>query len=99
MPVSRTTGILIVLAILVLGAAAYLLLRPSTESGVSAAGAPASAAELTFINLTAKINPVSFDSAILTDLRFIGLVDIRTAILPEPSGRQDPFGPFVGVTR
>lgn len=91
---SRTTGIAIVLALLLLAAAGYLLLRPSTESGVAALGAPASSAELTFITLTARIDPVALDTSILDDERFKGLQDIRTAILPEASGRIDPFSPL-----
>jgi hypothetical protein len=91
---SRTTGIAIALAILLLGAAGYLLFRPSTEAGVTATGAPASAAELTFITLTARIDPVAFDTSLLEDERFKALQDISTAILPETQGRLDPFAPL-----
>lgn len=94
MHLSKTTGIAIVLGLLVLGAAAYLLLRPKAEAGLAAAGAPASTAEITFLALTSKIDPVGFDTSVLTDPRFMALVDIRTAILPEASGRQDPFAPL-----
>jgi hypothetical protein len=94
---TRTTGIAIVLGVILLGTAAYLMLRPASAPGVSATGAPASEAELTFITLTAKIDPVAFDTSILKDPRFMGLQDIRTVILPEPSGRLDPFSPLAGV--
>mgnify|MGYP003494791905 CR=1 FL=1 len=94
---SKTTGIAVVLGVLLLGAAAYLLFRPSTGVGVEALGAPASEAELTFLTLTAKIDPVAFDTSILQDPRFVGLRDIRTAVIPEPSGRTDPFSPLTGI--
>ncbi len=94
---SKTTGIALVLGVLLLGAAAYLLFRPSTGPGVAGIGAPASEAELTFITLTAKIDPVAFDTSILLDPRFVGLRDIRTAVIPEPSGRTDPFSPLPGI--
>lgn len=96
MAMNKTTGIAIALGVILLGAAAYLMLRPSTAPGVSASGAPASEAELTFITLTAKIDPVAFDTSILADPRFMGLRDIRTAIIPEPAGRIDPFAPLGG---
>ncbi len=96
---SKTTGIAIALGLLLLGVAAYLMLRPTNLSGVSATGAPASEAEVTFITLTAKIDPVAFDTSILTDPRFVGLRDIRTAVIPEPSGRTDPFAPLSGTAR
>lgn len=99
MPVSRTTGIAIALGVLVLGAAAYLLLRPSQQEGLTGTGAPASAAELKFLSLTAKIDPVTLDTSIFSDPRFTGLVDIRTAVLPEPAGRVDPFAPLTGAPR
>lgn len=95
MPTSRTTIILIVLGLLVLGAAAYLLFgsQPS-ESAVSPAGTPGSEAEMTFLGLTAQIDPVAFDTSVLDDPRFKALRDIRTAILPEAPGRADPFAPL-----
>lgn len=94
---SRTTDIALALAVLLLGAAAYLLFRPATGAGVSATSAPASAAELTFISLTAKIDPVAFDISILEDPRFTSLRDIRTAIIPEAQGKVDPFSQLPGV--
>lgn len=96
---SRANGIAIAVGVLLLIAAGYLLFRPSGTVGVAGTGAPASAAEITFITLTAKIDPVAFDTSILTDARFIGLQDIRTAIIPEQSGRPDPFAPFAGIGR
>lgn len=97
MPMNKTTGIAIALGVLLLGAAAYLMLRSPNIAGVSADGSPTSEAELTFITLTAKIDPVKLDKSIFSDPRFIGLQDIRTAIIPEPSGRPDPFAPLAGV--
>lgn len=94
---SRNTIILIVLALLVLAAAAYLLFgKGDVSSAVAPSGAPASQAELTFLTLTAQIDPVAFDTSVLEDERFMALRDIRTAIVPEASGRQDPFAPLGG---
>lgn len=94
---SRTSLIAIILGVGLLAAAGYLLFRPSTTGGVVTSDAPASAAELTFISLTAKLDPVAFDTSILQDPRFMQLTDIRTIIIPEPSSRPDPFSPLPGV--
>ncbi len=94
MHISKTNGILLVLAILVLAAAGYMLFGTNETPAVSTTGAPTSAAEVQFLSLTQKIDPVEFDTSILSDLRFMRLVDIRTAIIPEQTGRPDPFAPL-----
>ncbi|MCI0597790.1 hypothetical protein L0Y34_01835 [Candidatus Parcubacteria bacterium] len=96
--ISRTTVILIILGLLVLSAAGYLLLNQGElQSGVTLDTPAATSAEQTFIALTAQLDPVSFDTSILSDSRFAALVDMRTIIVPEPTGRPDPFAPLPGV--
>ena len=95
MPTSRTNVILLILGILVLAAAGYLLFGQGETSGVLSEGAsPASEVELTFLALTARIDPVDFDTSILQDPPFSALRDIRTAIIPDAIGRFDPFAPL-----
>ncbi|MGB4076777.1 MAG: hypothetical protein WBK28_03680 [Minisyncoccia bacterium] len=95
MQLSQTTGLLIVVALLILGAAAYLMFGTEDAASVlNATDTSVSVAELTFLNLAAQIEPVAFNSSILTDPRFMELQDLRTAILPEVSGRIDPFAAF-----
>jgi hypothetical protein len=95
MHLSKTTGVLIIVGLLVLGAAAYLMFGAgNNEPGVSANPPPATEAEQTFLSLTSQIDPVELDTSVLSDPRFLMLVDIRTAILPEPAGRLDPFAPL-----
>jgi ABC-type glycerol-3-phosphate transport system substrate-binding protein len=95
MHVSRTTVILIILALLLLAAAGYLLFGQNNGAGVlTSTASPASSAELTFISLTARIDPVEFDTSILKDPRFAALRDIRTAVTSETTGRTDPFAPL-----
>ncbi|HYD93193.1 MAG TPA: hypothetical protein VEB18_01910 [Candidatus Paceibacterota bacterium] len=94
MPTSRTSVILLILGLLVLGAAAYLLFGTNNDAAVSPNGAPGSEAEMAFLSLTAQIDPVEFDTGILDDPRFNALQDIQTAIVPESSGRADPFAPL-----
>ena len=64
------------------------------EDTILSEGAPASAAEVSFITLVGQLGPITFDTRLLSDARFMSLVDIRTAVLPEPQGKKDPFGPF-----
>lgn len=99
MNASRNTIILVILAVLVLAAAGYLLFgRGDATPTLQGTGAPASQAELTFLNLTAQIEPVAFDTSILSDSRFKALQDIRTVVVPEDAGRVDPFAPLTGTT-
>lgn len=92
---TQTTGILIVLGLLVLGAAGYLLFgTEDASSALSSSGAPVSGVEVTFLNLTAQIESVTFDTSILQDPRFRALQDLRIAVVEETTGRPDPFAPL-----
>ncbi len=95
MAISKNTIILIVLGLLILAAAWYITFgAPDGASVLSADSAPASEAELTFLSLTARIDPVKLDASIIDDPRFSLLRDLRTSIVPEVSGRSDPFAPL-----
>lgn len=99
MALSKKTSVTVAVVVVVLGIAAYFLwMRTPVEPNVtiSDAGA-ASVAQATFLTLAARLEPVAFDASILSDARFLSLVDIKTAILPEESGRNDPFAPLPGV--
>jgi phosphatidylserine synthase len=91
---TRVKIIIAVLVIAILGVIAYLVFfntNNDTTAVSTGSGAPASAAEVTFLNLASQINPITFDTTIFSDPRFTALVDIHTAILPEATGRTDPF--------
>lgn len=72
----------------------FFFVAASSDDTVISAGAPASAAETSFITLVSQLEPIAFDARILNDPSFQSLVDIRTEVVPEPKGRTDPFGPF-----
>lgn len=98
MALSKKTTISIAAGIVVLGAIAYFVwMRPDAEENVSTSGGVTSAAQGTFLTLVTRLEPVSFDKSVLSDPRFLALVDIQTAILPEKTGRTDPFAPLSGV--
>jgi hypothetical protein len=73
----------------------YFFYNKDTGSAVVAAS-PASNAELDFVNLTGQISSITFDSHIFTDPRFTRLIDIHTIVVPEASGRRDPFAAVAG---
>jgi hypothetical protein len=73
----------------------YFFYNKDTGSAV-VASAPASAAELDFVNLAGQINSISFDTSIFSDTRFTRLTDIHTIIVPEAVGRRDPFAGLSG---
>ena len=94
---SKTKIIVAVLGIAVLLGAVYLLFfnNSSNTSAVSqSGGAPTSPAQASFLDLSSQIEPITFDTSILSDPRFTSLVDLHTAILPEAAGRKDPFAPL-----
>lgn len=101
MAISKNTTILIASGIVVLGLVAYFLwMRPASQEPITAGDAAGAAneAQATFLTLAAQLDPVGFDTKILEDPRFTALVDIKTVIMPEMSGRPDPFAPIPGVS-
>ncbi len=65
-----------------------------TSSALTSSSATTSPSEANFVQLTNELNPVSFDVSLFTNPRFTSLVDIHTAIIPEQTGRTDPFAPL-----
>lgn len=96
MALSKNTTISIAAGIVVLGVIAYFLwMRPDADPNVSIDGfAPTTEAQAVFLTLARQLEPVSFDGSVLADPRFLSLVDLKTAIVPEPEGRNDPFAPL-----
>lgn len=97
----KTNILIVIIAVLLLGAGLYWYM-----AGQSGTQAPLTAVTVTANNpaqnqfqlLVSQLQPISFSTAIFTDPRFTALVDITTSLIPEPSGRIDPFAPISGVT-
>ena len=98
MTLSRKNLMTVVGGALALAVIAYLFLGggDGTVPVVSPQGAAGTAAEVRFSSLVAELNGLSFETAILSDERFLSLIDIRTAVVPEAAGRADPFAPLAG---
>jgi hypothetical protein len=90
---NKQTIIAAVIGVVLLAGAGYLLFLQPPSADTLTASEPTSPAETTFVNLASQLEPLGFDTSILTDPRFMALVDIHTAILPEAVGRRDPFAP------
>lgn len=56
-------------------------------------------AQTQFQILVSQLQPISFDTDIFSDPRFISLVDLTTPIEPEVAGRNDPFAPISSATQ
>lgn len=98
MHLSRSTTIVIAAAIVVLGIVAYIMWGKTGETPtVSVTGAPKSAAEATFVDLATQLEPIGFDTTVLSDPRYTALQDIHTSVISEAAGRNDPFAPLGGA--
>jgi hypothetical protein len=98
MHLTKSNIILSIFAGLTLVAAIYYYFFYNKDSGPAVIETPAaSAAELDFVNLVGQIDSISFDTSIFSDPRFIALTDIHTIVVPEASGRRDPFA-SIGAT-
>ncbi|HVW71625.1 MAG TPA: hypothetical protein VHB93_00545 [Candidatus Paceibacterota bacterium] len=95
---AKNRGIIIGLGAIVLLAVAYLVFFSGSPSADLTSGAPTSPDEMYFVNLSGELSDISFDTTVLQDPRFMALTDIRTAVLPEQTGRPDPFAPISGVS-
>ncbi len=90
--ISRTAGVGLVLSLIVLAAIGYTLMsKDAPEGTITVEGGASTLSEATFVSLATELDAVDFNTAILTDPRFLGLSNIHTAITPEVQGRNDPF--------
>ncbi|HVX91431.1 MAG TPA: hypothetical protein VHC20_07525 [Candidatus Paceibacterota bacterium] len=95
---AKNKGIIIGLGAVVILAVVYLIFFDKSASPDLTSGTTSSPEELFFVNLSGELSDISFDTSVLDDPRFAALTDIRTAILPETTGRHDPFAPISGVS-
>jgi hypothetical protein len=93
---SRSTLVFIICLVVVAGGLGYyfFFFNSSSSAALTTNAGAASDAEFSFITLVSKLDPIVFDTSVLSDPRFTSRQDIRTAIVPEASGRTDPFAPI-----
>ncbi len=88
---SNTTLLVIATLIVAAGAYWYFFTGTGNEPPLTETIATDNQAQTQFETLVGKLQPISFNTAIFSDPRFVVLVDLATPITPEQSGRLDPF--------
>lgn len=93
---SRSTLVFVICLVIVAGGLGYyfFFFNSNSSAAITQTGTAANDAELSFITLVGKLDPIVFDTSVLSDPRFTSRQDIRTAIVPETTGRTDPFAPI-----
>lgn len=88
---SRT--ILLIITTFLVAAAAYWFFFTGTgnQPPVTLIIGDENQAQTQFQALVSALMPISFDTKIFSDSRFVMLVDLATPIMPESAGRVDPF--------
>jgi len=98
MKIDTRTTLLIIITLLVAAAAYwYFFTGTGNESPVTPINVSENQAQTQFQALVSALTPISFDTKIFSDSRFVMLVDLATPIMPESAGRVDPFA-MVNVT-
>lgn len=95
---SNTTLIVIATLIVAAGAYWYFFTGTGNQPPLTATTVPENQAQTRFQALVSELQPISFDTDIFSDPRFLSLVDLTTPITPESAGRLDPFASIIGVS-
>lgn len=95
----KSNILIIVILVIVLGGGLYWYMtgQSGNDAPLMDITASANPAQTQFQMLVSQLQPISFDTGIFSDPRFTALVDITTPLVPETSGRIDPFAPIPGV--
>ncbi|MCR4333985.1 MAG: hypothetical protein NUV60_03175 [Patescibacteria group bacterium] len=93
---SNTVLIIVVTLIVALGAYWYFFTGTADQAPLTIVTTE-NPVQTQFQILVSQLQPISFDTAILSDARFMSLVNLATPITPESSGRLDPFASLVGT--
>ena len=84
----------IILPILVIAAGAYWYFFVASGNQTPLTDVSTNAAQEKFGQLVVELQSITFNTALLSDPRFTGLVDLTTPVAPEPIGVTDPFAPL-----
>lgn len=93
---SNTTILIITTLIVASGAYWYFFTGTGNEPSLTPQTTE-NQSQLQFQILVSELQPISFNTGIFSDPRFLALVDLTTPITPEASGRPDPFAPVPGI--
>ena len=93
----NTTILIIATLVVAAGAYWYFFTGTGNEPPLTASSAE-NEAQAQFQMLVSELQPISFNTSIFSNPRFMALVDLATPITPETMGRLDPFAPILGVS-
>jgi flagellar basal body-associated protein FliL len=95
---SSIISTIIVVIVLAAGAYWYFFVGTGNQAPLTTSAPSGNAAQTQFQALVSELQPISFNTTIFSDPKFSALVNLATAITPEPAGRLDPFAPVASVT-
>lgn len=95
----KPNTILIIIAACVVAAGAYwyFFLGSGIQAPLTVVGEK-SDDQVQFQALVTQLQPVTFDTTVFSDARFLSLHDITTPVVDDAAGRIDPFAPIAGVS-
>jgi hypothetical protein len=91
------TTILIIATLVVAGGAYWYFFTGTGNEPSLTPETTQNQTQLQFQLLANQLQPISFNTGIFSDPRFMALADLTTPITPETVGRPDPFAPVPGV--
>lgn len=92
--ISKNIGFIVAGIVVFGGLYWYFFMGSSGTQAPLSTTSAASPLETRFLQLSSELNPVTFDTQVFSDPRFLALIDITTPVTPEPQGRTDPFSPL-----
>lgn len=94
----ESNTILLIVATLIVAAGAYWYFSAGTGNDLPITAAVTDNQAQTQFQVLVSELPISFDTTIFSESRFMALVDLTTPVTPETAGRLDPFAPIAGVS-
>lgn len=90
--------ILFIVTIVVVGGGYWYFFTGKGEQAPLTIATTENQAQTQFQTLVSQLQPISFDTTIFSDARFMALSDLTTPIAPESAGRLDPFASIAGAS-
>ena len=95
----KSNTIILIISTLIVAAGAYWYFFTGTGNEPPlTTTVVGSESEAQFQTLVGELQPVSFNTSIFSDARFMALIDLATPVTPEDAGRVDPFAPVPGIS-
>jgi len=96
-PNTNTIILIIATIVVALGAYWYFFTGTGNEPPLETLSTE-NEVQIRFKTLASLLQPITFNTGIFSEPRFMALVDLATPITPETVGRLDPFAPVPGVS-